>query len=514
MQNRTPRALAAAAALALFAGACADVPTTAPSARAPGAAASRSTSSGPVLISNSVRYRDQGARPARGRAGNAAVEALALVDRQGNAVVEYSARHATDPSLLGSTPRVQLKAVSRDGVHKFTRNLVESDAWHGPANGSPGVIQLPGIVYGDQLQMQAHVTGIDPHRVDVVTVTQDVKRVADLAVDLSAPAEPDHFTNVNFLAVVSELNGDVGANARCELYVDGALADIIQGVWVDAGDAVTCAFTHMFTVPGAHTVEVRVRNAGREWDEANNTDTATVVVNGTQAQFRTSAWFEDSRGHSTMRSLQRWEDTEFGSGSEEWRDDWSAGSSQQASMQGSMPVRTDGPVHLQVSMSTGGYVVDAGAWTANQVPNFFGWCALRVEGRATFNLCSADFGMFAFTSFTYAFVAGTVTYHSEGYSKVWDALSGPEGYVYHWNEETTSGTAPVPLGDDWTFDVRIGTTAGNHVITRPLQLNRVVYESESPYECFSFGSPEEGFVSTYCSGSTNYQEFTSGSAYD
>jgi hypothetical protein len=513
MQIRTPRALAAAAALALFAGACADVPTTAPAARAPGAA-SRSTSPGPVLVSNSVKYRDQGARPVRGRSGNAVVAALALVDREGNATVEYSARHAADPSVLGSTPRVQVKAASPDGTHKFTRNLVQSDTWHGPANGSPGVIEIQGVGHGDQVQLQAHVTGVDPHRVDVVTVTERVKRVPDLAVQLTGPAEPDHLTYATFLAAVSELNGDVGATATCELYVDGALVDDARGVWVDAGDAVTCAFTWMFTLPGAHSVEVRVRNAGREWDEANNTDAMTVVVNGTQARFRTSARFTQVTGRSTQRSLDRWENTETGAGSEDVYDFRSAGVQQDAYMTGDMPVRTDGPIHLKVSMSTGGYVVDSEEWTPVLVPNFFGWCTQRIAGRAMFNLCSPDFGAFAFTNFTYSFTAGTVTYHSVFYTRLWDSPSGPEEYVYHWNNEGTTGTDPVPLGGDWTFDVRISTPAGNHVLTRPLQLTRAVSESEAPYTCSTFGDPSLGYASTRCIGQSSYQETIAGSAFD
>jgi hypothetical protein len=510
MQRRTTRALAAAAALALSASACTDTLTAPPAARAPSTSASLSTSSsGPTLVSTAVRYRDTGGKPARGRSGNAVVDAMALLDREGVTTLEFSARHATDWWRYGTVNKAQLKASSPDGKHKFTRNLVESDPWYGPRGPVPGVIELRGLGRGDELQLQANVTEVDPPRTDVVTVTQQVRRLPELTVEMTAPAEAETNTYVNVLALVREHNGDLGTEAVCDLYVGGELVDWGWGVWVDAGDAVTCIMTFSLQTPGTYPLEVRVRTAsGREWDTGNNADSATIQVHGDSPRFYTSAWFEQLTSVDSFAMHEWWRDAQWGTSGEYEFELASTATSQWASLYGYMPARITGPLGLRISMSTGGRVVDAGEWTHDLGDDPVWGCADRWDGRAMFWLCTGGGPVSGFTQFSYSWLAGAVTYHSREYSRIWDELSGTE-YVYHWNYDYAYGET-VPLGDDWTFDVRLTTTGGEHVVTRPLPLVR----SEplgwsSPYTCYSW-EYDWGWSGTHCSGGTSYQQWTTG----
>src|SRR5215213_5412622 len=84
---------AAAIALALAAAACTDRLTTpaVDGRTAEGTTAAGSLSGGPQLISNHVRYRDQGFAPAIGRSGNAGLTVQALLGGDGRTEVEVSA---------------------------------------------------------------------------------------------------------------------------------------------------------------------------------------------------------------------------------------------------------------------------------------------------------------------------------------------------------------------------------------------------------------------------------------
>jgi len=80
-------------------------------------------------------------------------------------------------------------------------------------------------------------------------------------------------------AVVSELNGQVGARGDCNLYDGADKVDSAPGVWVDAGSTVSCAFAPTFGTPGPHALAARVENVTpRDYDPGNNGDTLTVPV--------------------------------------------------------------------------------------------------------------------------------------------------------------------------------------------------------------------------------------------
>ena len=63
------------------------------------------------------------------------------------------------------------------------------------------------------------------------------------------------------------------------LIVDGVAVDRATGIWVDAGDVVSCAFLYAFTTTGSHGVTVRVEGvAPGDWDTANNEASGTIAI--------------------------------------------------------------------------------------------------------------------------------------------------------------------------------------------------------------------------------------------
>jgi hypothetical protein len=516
MHTRTPRALMAAA-LALFATACADTPTGAPAtARVPSA---RTPAVRPTLVSTAVKYRDRGGKPATGRSGNAVVDALALLDKEGTTTLSVTTRHATDWWRSGYIRQAQIKASSPDGKHKFTRNLggFEEDAPPIPAPAPiplsqpqgpfPGSLQFQGLGRGDQLQLQAHVAGLDGQRTDVVTVTESVKRLPDVRVEMSAPAEVETGTPVNIMAVVSETNGDMGTYTTCELYVAGQLADQAAGVWIDAGDAVTCAMTWTFAAPGTFPVQVRVSTAGREWDMANNADSATITVHGESPRFYTSGSFTQSTRVDSVLQEQSWRDGPSGLAGESVYEEVNAQAHQYGSLYAFMPMQLPGTLSVHASMSTGGRVVTSTAYTHSAGI----LCDTEYDGHAMLSVCTWTYEGVGQTYVNYSFSAGAVTYHSRSYSRTWDQNTGVDYSVYHWNYDYGWDDGLVPLGDDWSFEVRLDAPGGEHVAAHTLRLERQPpQESVEPYVCTTTQETYWDYTSTICRSSSHRAQFIYG----
>ncbi len=508
MQTRTPRTLAAAAALALFAGACTDAPTAA-EAPSPGRAGYTTSSTGAVLIPNSVKYRDKGGKPASGRSGNAVVQALALLDKEGTTTMSVTARHATDWWLDPYISRAQVKVSDAEGKHRFTRNFNGFDgappSWGGTLDRFPNDLQFQGLGRGDQIQVQANVHGADEQRTDVVTVTERVKRLPDLRVEMSAPGQVETGSPVNILAVVSETNGDMGTYATCELYVGGQLTDIAQGAWVDAGDAVTCAMAWSFSNPGTYSLEVRVSSAVREWDPGNNDAVATIQVNGESPAFYTSAIFEQTTQVDSSLQNQSWRDGSSGLAGESRTEEVSSSSHQLASMYAYMPAHLLGPLDVQTSMSTGSRTVTSFGFTLSGY-GLEPACVAEYDGRAMLDFCTYTY-QGGRTYVNYSLSAGAVTYHSRWYSRMYDQLTGTDVSVYHSNYEYGWDDGLVPLGDDWRFEVIVGTQGGDHVAAHTLRLERQPSsEVVKPYTCTTYDQTFWDYTSTICLGSSFRRE--------
>lgn len=494
MSNRITRALAAATALAL--GACTDMPTTAPARFAQADAPARTVStSGPTLIPNTVKYRDTGAKPATGRSGSAMLRAFALLGKDGTVEMDLQAVSADSTQwwVSGLMNRAQVKVLDADSSLLYVRNLNDM-------NSSWQTVRLGGLAPGYSLRVQANVSGIDPKRTDVVTVTAGVKLRPDIAVQVHAPPRVPFGQPVVVNATVSELNGDVGALVDCVLLVDGVERDMGRWAWVDAGDTVTCSFSHTFT-PGSHQVQVEARNVTTaDWEPSNNRS-ESVQVDATEGPTEFRYWATVGGGTSSTlsRSTSRWynpaterrgEDVQESSDSTRW---------ESAFFSGYIRRHVPGQVTVEASQSTGGQVLHSVALT--EQGGDIGVCASSYEGGAFFNFCTYDNGQGGMTSFYYYRTGGSVTYHSRSYGREWDGLTGEDVYVYNYNWSYTNSSGPVlGLADDFAFRVRVSNS--DVVLTANSDITLRLTESQwQDSFCATSEDPWSGIISEWCTES-------------
>lgn len=491
MYSRRLAGGAAAAALALLASACADQ-LTSPAGRLPGAPAFSASGGGPTLIPNTVRYRDTGGKPARGRAGSAAVDALALLGRDGFTDVELRARPA-DPArtAVGTVARAQAKVYAGDHSLRMVRNV---------DGGQP--LRLPGLPRGTRVDVQANVTGIDPHRTDVVSVSQTVRLRPDLHVVLGSLQ--DSVMAGGPLVVfghVREMNGDMGAQANCVLLLDGQPVDRARGIWVDAGGFVNCFFTIPALAEGTHEITVRLDGvAPGDWDPANNAATRQVTAYTRAVAY----WAGGSATTSSFSSRQLWHTMEYywGSGVEQRDERTEAGTRQFVNVRGGVQRGFAAPVTIEMRETSEGRVLQEDAFS---VLNDFGSpvvCGNRWNTQAgtSFHFCSY-FGQSS--EFQFFRSAGTVTYHSTGYYRTWEG--GVEGDTDYWHWDNTgtdaSGTE-AEIGSDYGLTVRFVTPNGTTEIPLVMALEPFEVDSEEPDMCFEGGAEEWGWMYRYCQGST------------
>jgi hypothetical protein len=489
MQTRTPRLLAAAAALALFAGACTDVPTT-PARAGADATPALSTSAGqPALVPNSVKYRDQGGKPATGRAGSAELQALALLSKDGTTTLTVQARHV-DPAVhdTGEVSKLQLKAFKADGTVKFVRNLQGDE--------STGPMVLRGLMRDDRVQFQANVRGLDGNRTDVVTVTETVKRRPNLSIHLHEPSAATVGIPTVIAANVTERNGDMGTRADCELQVDGQPVDESLGIWVDAGDAVSCLFTHTFTGPGNHALVVRVRTltSGGDWDVQDNADSGTIEIHsagGGTLEFITAGAVDRFLAFNSYRVTLRRRDLQSGVETEEVDELSSIWDSQTTIMNGNIDRRIPGPVQIIASQETGGRTVTSHTYSFPDLDRT--GCMEWSEGMDVFHICSWDEN----SGFYWLHGSEHIVYHSAVYTRTWDEAAGTETYVYHRVEDYANlhGALP-PMGDTYTWRVLVNGPDGQYRAELTLPVHADIFEFSFPPTCFT--SEDSDFMEEWC----------------
>lgn len=493
MHARTTRLLAGGA-LALALGACSDTPTNPAAARiVPAGRPARIVSaSGATLISNTVRYRDTGGKAATGRSGSAMLRAYALLGRDGVAELDLQAMSADSTQwwVSGLVNRAQVKALNADGSVMYVRNLNEMD-------GTRQMVRLPGLAPGRSLRVQANVSGIDPHRTDVVTVTERVKLRPDLSVGVQAASRVPYGQPAVVNATITELNGDVGALADCVLLVDGVERDASRWIWVDAGDAVTCSFSHVFSA-GAHQVRVEARNQSpADWDPANNVS-ETVQVDATEAptEFEYYALAGSGNSSTLNHSASRWYNPSTGRRGEQLQTWGDSSRTETAFFTGYVRRHVPGLVTVQASQSTEGREVHAVSLT--EQGGEIGLCASRSEDGMYFNFCTYTDGAGGLTSFYYYRTGGSVTYHSSNYAREWDDLTGEEIYVYSYNGSSTSTYGPLlGMGDDFQFRVRVAGEGVELTAASNLTL-RAEESSFGDSSCYTSEDPWDGTLYEWC----------------
>ncbi|HEX2203038.1 MAG TPA: hypothetical protein VHG91_07060 [Longimicrobium sp.] len=455
-----PRARLAVVALLALAAACADDGVS-PAARIRAESAAVHSRGNPHLVSNAVKYRDSGAPHATGRSGTARLAARALVDSLGRTRLVVTTGDLDDTaSAPGRIVKIQLKAWAPDGTFLGTRNF------NGLTGGGTWVSDLPGVGHGARIQVQGNVRGIDGRRTDVVTITETVKAAPRLDVALDAPERVLPGAPIPLVAVVTEVGGDVGARTDCVLYVNGHAVDSAKGIWVDAGDAVSCAFTYVFG-PGDHTVQVRLEGGA----------TGESPVARVRAEVSNTATFDASAEDRTVEATRlmeyHWERPD--GVRKEYRNlEQDSERSQRVTVNGSLPRAAVWPLaSVSLEMESGGTVWQESAWAL--VGGVFDpatglTCATQpvLSPGSMFHLCSSATA----TTFGYTRFAGTVTYHSDGFARQWDG-AGARTNNYEWNDTWTTHVTGSGHMRQWGADVRVrievtdadGTFGGTPVMT-------------------------------------------------
>jgi len=465
-----------AAAFLLALAACTDT-GLAPETEAPEAAALKKDKDGGAVAGQPAKtrhgkYRDSSAPHATGRSGSATLAARAFLGSDG---VTYLTVTTGDLENLDAAPgelaKIQVKAFTPDGTKLYTLNFQR------PSAGGSVVLRLDGLSRGSRVQVQANVRGIDRNRTDVVTITETVKRAPSLQTQISVSDRVRIGVPTVVTALVSETGGEAGMWAACELWVNGSKVDVAESVWVDAGDAVTCAFTYTFDRVGEQDVQVRVSgdsDGGGSAPPSITTSSALVdAVSPSETAFQAAA---EEKSILTSRLMEyTWANPVNGS-HKEYRDFASEGqNTQRLNVSGSFTRAISFPLtRVELQMESLGTVYQDDAFSmAAGVPDLGGrLCAAQpipLEG-SVFTLCSGG----GSTTFSYTRFGGSVTYLSEGFSRTWDGPAQAWTQDVVWNDPRVgfdpTGGQIRHWGSDVTVRIRVTDAVGTFGVTPVIPL--------------------------------------------
>jgi hypothetical protein len=413
----------------------------------------------PTATPNHVKYRDTGIANARGSAGNATIEARALLGSNGVTDLEVTTG-SFDAGPTGAIERLLVKRSSGSQTLTTTHSQLSS-----------GVVSLPlaGLARHDSFDVQAGVSGVDGNRIDVVATGGTVKLRPDVQVsDLALPPNGRAHLPVTIAATLHERNGDAGARANCVLSVNGAEADRADGIWIDAHGSVSCRFVHAFASAGTFQVTVTAANVSPgDWDTANNSVSAQIEITDALPFQRSYALASEYEANTVYRDTSpvSFSETTFTT-----RRQWNSFSGYADvalngdTLTGSVVESSNGVViddSTDIPVTRSGYVADWGDGDSTGVTCFSGWHP--VTGRSLYG-CSmwmrnTTTGFYrAESMITTSREAGEVSYISRG----WDATYvGDGGEYYEWNDGSSSGWGTMsPYGDTVSLTVRLtdGTT--------------------------------------------------------
>ncbi|HEY0144337.1 MAG TPA: hypothetical protein VGF48_25865 [Thermoanaerobaculia bacterium] len=363
------------------------------------------------LIPNSVKYKDSGLKPVSGRSGSASVEARALLGRDGGTNIEITTgSFESNAAGAGSIDRVQIKQ-NAGSDEAGTQNVETS--------GSFVSIPVTGLVWREPIQLQARVSGIDPNRADVVTVTESVKLRPHLILDPTAPLHALAGVPYSVDAVIFEVNRDLGARATCVMRVDGVEVDRAENIWIDAGGRVTCHMLHTFDTPGVQNVEYALIGVSpAPWDPSRTVARTTVNVYASAVEMTTWDTTTVERIEETTSSSSGVADDfyEGGEGYEKiigQRTQFSAmiaGTFDLSQLAASFYERTDGGQPIYEVPVAGFY--PGGPWITDG-------CKFSDRRYAYMTVCSNN----GLTNITYSRMSAEVTY----ISKAWQYWLRPDG---------------------------------------------------------------------------------------
>lgn len=459
----------------------------------------------PQLHSNSQRYRQQTTAHATGRAGSASLTARALLGKDGQTDVELTTGQLDQTGAPGNIAKVQLKWFHPASTteHEPTLN------YNGLKSGGAWSKAYADRARHQTFQAQTNITGIDPKRTGVVTLTERVNLRPDIGVlSLNHPSTVNVGTNVTFLATVAELNGDVGATTNCVLYVNGVEKDRADGVWVADGDQVTCAFSHQFTTAGTFSVQASAESVvPGDWDVANNSKTSQITVTNPvlhgyagASDYQYDNWYRNYGYNSSWWWYGYYQEWNY-QYDNHYRDQYTY-------FYGATPAQWAKPFGVSALVKTNGYAFD-GRWVSNW-GNPASNCALLYTTGFNLESCTSPWGSYVY-GYRWAGVSyyWSYNYYREWYCGYWGCSPG-YGYGPYWSYGSNYwGTWYANLGADVTWDVDVVTSGtGNFTGDATIPLSTWYdYSDNYPFTCWS------GSYYFQCYGYQNNYRYRSGYAY-
>ncbi|MBI3204843.1 MAG: hypothetical protein HYZ29_25125 [Myxococcales bacterium] len=465
---------------------------------------------GPTLLPNTQPYRVKTPSAATGRSGNARLATRALLAKDGKTVFDVTTGELdSGASAPGNIAKVQFKTFDGLGEVAWAKNYPSL------TGGGSVAYTFDELHRGQPVQTQANVTGIDGKRTDVVTVTGNVKLRPDLvARGLDSPKQATVGAPVNIAATVLETNGDVGARANCVLFVDGAEIDRADGIYVDGGSAVSCAFTPSFSAVGTHALEVRVTDVvPADWDTTNNSVTGSIQIASNDVPFYWSA-SAASYQYSSSGMSAGWYRVDDGTYRSEmdWTSVWdNKGWHQSSYLSGQRPAALSFPLtqvsikHLADDALVGSFELadvtpdsswGSGDYTENRVYRFD-----PTTYTIVYIVSYSHGGAGQAIAFTHKY-AGDVTYFSSNYQKSWNSYDG----IYYYYSRNNAGHSV--FGEAWpmTSSAHISldvADAKGASISADASIAVAAYSDgdDYPYQCqtqsWSWGAQQNCYESHY-----------------
>ena len=436
------------------------------------------------------KYKEKNPSAATGRSGGASLTARLLLAKDKTTLVEVTTGELDSPATPpGSLAKVQLKGFDSLGETMFTLNagpLTGGGYWSGNYD-TFGASQ--------PFQIQGNVRGIDGKRTDVVTVTASVQKRPDLeAFQLQAADSTRVNVPVPISATIRELNHDVGARADCVLFVDDVEVSRLPGIWVDSGDAVSCAFSRAFTAAGSRQLKIGAVNVlPGDWDNANNSvQKAITVVDTSDFDYAyASAWhYKDyayhQRGHGTYKSST--------GGGYDWDHDYTYKYTNYEGFYYQAQKWTS-PVNDVVSLTVSGTDgATSHSFTANNLTSCYAWGWDGSSGRSVYWEVWSCGGLYLWAQ-SYA---GTVTYFNSGQQRYFDS-AGTTTSIYVWNDSGNATYGTVILsGAQRTINATV-TTSNGDVLSLPVTFSMTLYNADyvQPEYCSTYTYGTETWTSCY-----------------
>lgn len=440
----------------------------------------------PKLHSSSQKYREKNATGAKGRAGGASLTARMLYAKDGTTELEATTGEFGAPTPPpGTFWKMQVSALDALGVVMSTTQYRDLDGLGGYFKQS-----YTNLWPGQPFQVQAHIR-TSTKRNDTVTVTTSVQKRPDIAVAglVSPPMAPVNLP-IKMFAVVSELNGNVGARTDCVLYVNDVEADRAAAIWVDSGDSVSCAFSPTFTQLGTHRLKVRALGVDPgDWDAANNVFEKDVLVSTLTPEFdaaRAEALVYDVNNTAFVQQGYYLSSTTTG-GDWLWEEltDTDGDIWTYTAVAAVAPLAA--PASVNVSLTDG-----ALAWSVDRALSGCEDFAIgQVNGRTIYTSVIGCGSLYVQAGG----YSGTVTYTSRRLASTFKiqngavVYDGPAQYVFNRVETDNVNGNLIFNGNNWTIDVQVVSPAasgGVFTFSKPLSFSLGAPVTEgvtSPVDC-------------------------------